>query len=419
MRILCTGDAHLGRSPSRIPGTPEELSVGHVWQASVEWAIANAVDAVVLTGDMADNKNSYFEAFGALRSGIDRLSSAGIPVYAVAGNHDYDVFPRLVADMRPGSVTLLGASGTWSCATLQTHSGEEACLIGWSFPKSHCSTSPLDSFTPTDRDIPVIAVVHGDLDAGQNAYAPLSSSAMQLQPVNAWLLGHVHAPMWKNDSGASILYPGSLQPLDPGEPGTHGPWLITIMRNGAVEAEQLPLATLRYETVNVDVSDLSSIEQIESEVSQVLMRRSDELSGQLPSLLRVIYRLRLSGRSRLYRELKLQPWSELMQFQPDSGILRGSIDRVIPSVIPDRDLEEISAFGDPPAIVAKWLLSLKAQIAPEELLCEAREAVEKVYRTKAYTPLGSDEPAADSAAKLLIEQGELLLDELMSQKSHE
>ena len=419
MRILCTGDAHLGRFPSRIPGTPEELSVGHVWQASVDWAIANTVDAVVLTGDMADNKNSYFEAYGTLRSGIDRLNTAGIPVYAVAGNHDFDVFPRLVADMRPGSVTLLGASGTWSSATLQTHSGEEACLIGWSFPKSHFSTSPLDSFTPTDRDIPVIAVVHGDLDAGQNAYAPLSSSAMQLQPVNAWLLGHVHAPMWKNESGALILYPGSLQPLDPGEPGTHGPWLITIMQNGAVEAEQLPLATLRYETVNIDVSDLSTIEQIESKVSDSLRLRTEELSKRLPDLLRVVYRLELSGRSRLYRELKRQNWSDLLQSELNSGSLHGTVDSITPSVTPDRDLHEIASFGDPPAVVAQWLIDLKAQDMSEELLRDARDAISKVYQSRAYAPLNDPEMEAGSAERLLIEQGELLLDELMNQKAHE
>lgn len=419
MRILCTGDAHLGRFPSRIPGTPEELSVGHIWQASVDWAIANTVDAVVLTGDMADNKNSYFEAYGTLRSGIDRLNTAGIPVYAVAGNHDYDVFPRLVADMRPGSVKLLGAGGKWSSATLRTQSGAEACLIGWSFTEAHCPISPLDSFQCPEVDIPIIAVVHGDLDGGQSAYAPLNGTVMQMQPVSVWLLGHIHAPKWISGSGAPILYPGSLQPLDPGEPETHGPWLIKITQDGSLEAEQLPLATVRYETVSIDVSDLSTIEQIESKVSDSLRLRTEELSKQLPNLLRVVYRLELSGRSRLYRELKRQNWSDLLQSELNSGSLHGTVDSITPSVTPDRDLHEIAGFGDPPAVVAQWLIDLKAQDMSEELLRDAHDAISKVYQSRAYAPLNDPEMEAGSAERLLIEQGELLLDELMNQKAHE
>ena len=419
MRLLVTGDAHLGRFPSRIPDAPAELSVGHVWMDAVDQAIKHNVDAVIFTGDMVDNKNNYFEAFGVLKTGISSLIDQHIPVYAVAGNHDYDVFPRLVEDLPDGSIHLLGPGGTWSRATLKSASGEEICLMGWSFPSSHHQQSPMESFPQHHGEMPTIGVVHGDLDGGHNAYAPLSSVALQQQPVAIWLLGHVHAPKWIPAPGAPILYTGSLQPLDPGEPGKHGPWLITVKPNTDVKANQLPLATVRYEQVSIDVSALTDTDQIESRLSQELQQRTDALSREFSALKCVVYRLVLTGRSRLYRELKKQPWTDLRQLQLESGKLRAVVDKITTNLRPDHDLEEISGFGDPPAVLAQWLLELKSQRSQEQLEGEALNAIAKVYQANAYAPLGRDEPDPDIAIKLLIEQGELLLDELMNQKAHE
>ncbi|MDE2732027.1 MAG: DNA repair exonuclease [Bacteroidota bacterium] len=419
MKILVTGDAHLGRYPSRIPDSSKELSVGQVWEASVDWAIGHKVDAVVLTGDMADNKNSYFEAYSVLKRGIDRLVDQAIPVYAVAGNHDFGVFPRLVEDLQVEGVKLLGPGGTWSRAILHTASGEEACLTGWSFPQFHFRASPLDTFPVPNTDIPVIGVVHGDLDGGQSDYAPLITSELQQQPVAVWLLGHIHAPKWIPRPGAGILYPGSLQALDPGEPGPHGPWLITISQGGKVTATQLPLATVRYETVEINVSGLSDLDQIESGISRNLQRRTEVLSGNYPALRRVIYRPELTGKSRLYRAIKRQQWTQLTHLELESRELRGTVDRITPNVTPYHDLAEISGFSDPPGVLAQWLLDLKEARIPDELRDQAVKAIRHVLRAKAYAPLGSHEPDPASVEQLLIEQGELLLDELMNQKIHE
>ena len=134
IKLLCLGDAHLGRYPSRVPTDDPSLSVRSVWRRAVTQAIENNVDAVILTGDMADNNNSYFEAYGALRSEISRLSQCDIPVVAVAGNHDHEVFPRLADSISDDNLTLLGQSGTWEEEILKTRSGRSLRFVGWSFP---------------------------------------------------------------------------------------------------------------------------------------------------------------------------------------------------------------------------------------------------------------------------------------------
>jgi DNA end-binding protein Ku len=63
--LLCTGDLHLGRFPTRVPPDVRELSVEHVWKQIVSEAIHRRVDALVLTGDVADRQNAFFQ-------GVDR-----------------------------------------------------------------------------------------------------------------------------------------------------------------------------------------------------------------------------------------------------------------------------------------------------------------------------------------------------------
>ncbi|MCH8057867.1 MAG: hypothetical protein IIB78_08355, partial [Proteobacteria bacterium] len=57
-RLLCVGDIHLGRRPSRIPQDIDEYGVNladltpvAAWKKAVAWAIDNDIDAVVLAGD--------------------------------------------------------------------------------------------------------------------------------------------------------------------------------------------------------------------------------------------------------------------------------------------------------------------------------------------------------------------------------
>ena len=419
MNILCIGDAHLGLSSSQIEYASEDLSIAQVWQASIDEAVSRKVDAVVLTGDMADSENSYFEAYGVLKRGIDRLTQHNIPVFAVAGNHDFDVFPRLVDDMQSDNITLLGPDGTWTTAVLTTESGERIAFTGWSFPSKHFTSSPLDSFQLPDENVPIIGVVHGDLDGGQSSYAPLKSSMLQQLPVSIWLLGHIHAAKYYQGPGTPILYPGSLQALDAGETGTHGPWLVTLEAGDAIQVRQLPLATVRYEKTDIDVSGLTGKDEIESRMAERLHQSTADLALEFAALRHVIYRPRLLGKTTQYRELRKRNWSELGQLVTNAGALRGSVDRVLVDVRPDHDLEEIAGFGDPPAVLAQWLLDLKHNPDSHPLMHDALVAFEKISKAKPYAPLGKGLPDSETITALVIQQGELLLEELMSQRDHE
>jgi hypothetical protein len=128
MKILCSGDLHLGRRSSRLPAGVDAgaHSATAAWKALVELAIAERVDLVALSGDLVDRANRYFEAFGPLEAGVRRLTAAGIPTVAVAGNHlrQGDRIRRGTQLVR-WPVTLRGSSGfvTLVCPRGTVHRG--------------------------------------------------------------------------------------------------------------------------------------------------------------------------------------------------------------------------------------------------------------------------------------------------------
>ncbi|NBC01648.1 MAG: DNA repair exonuclease [Bacteroidetes bacterium] len=423
LRLLCTGDVHLGRRPTRVPAD-EALTVERVWQACVQAAIREAVDAVVLTGDLIDRENRYFEAIGPLLQGLQHLAAASIPVYAVAGNHDFDTLPGVQAFDREG-VHLLGVPGEWTQQPLKKDGETVAILTGWSFPQQHVDRSPLRSFERPVTDHPVIGVLHADAGTAQSRYAPVSHQALQQSGVDLWLLGHLHRPQTLALPGTPVLYPGSPQPLDPGEQGVHGPWIIDVPAGGTPTLTQRPLATLRYAEVVVSLDGCATPDEIRR---QTTLAVEDALAAHVAEqepLRHLRCRLRFEGRTPLHRTVD----DRLAALAPDLSVMNGSatatVERVTVATRPVHDLQALAQGNDPPAVLAQLLLAVEEGREVDGLAAlEARlsHALRRLQRSARYQPLRQDADIdwtseAGAPQDLLQRQGLLLLDALLAAQS--
>ena len=289
--------------------------------------------------------------------------------------------------------------------------------MGWSFPSSHYNQSPLDSLGLSQSNDFTIGIVHGDLDT-QTPYAPLATQDLVDQPVDLWLLGHVHAPKLHGDHRVPILYPGSPQPLDPGEPGTHGPWMITISQDNQISPVQLPLASVRYETISVDVSAAVQISDVKTLVAEQLEQRGSELLESHPNLQYLSCRPVLTGQTRLHRTLSIEGLPDVDDLDVHVGQCSITVDKVFVETSPTRDLNEIARLNnDPPGILAQWILEL-TNGGDNILLDPARKSAATVYKSAGFKTLREKEPDAATLSRLVIQQSMLLLDELLAQKEN-
>lgn len=426
VRVLATADIHIGRRPSRLAGAENaaRYSCAQMWSNVVERAIELEVDLVALAGDVVDHENRFFEATGPLEDGLIQLAEAGIPTYAVGGNHDFDVLPKIVDTVGSEWLHLLGRSGRWEQAIYERDGKPALRIHGWSFPTATVAASPLDDYRlKDDASLPTLGLLHADLDARHSEYAPVLREELLQRPVSAWVLGHVHRPQWEPPrAGPGLLYTGSPQAMDPGETGPHGPWLVELHGPRRVGARQLAMSRVRYENLPVDLTGLGDRDELESHltasVSQYLSDLDEETEEPIEQL---SLRLVLCGRTPLSSQLEILTRPMVEHFERRHRGMTARIDKVSNETSPVVDLDELAEKHDPTGVLARTLLSLQSNGSSQEtadLIRKAHARMMEVHNAPAYSGLRSDAPPTpEQARETLIRQGRLLLDTLLAQRS--
>ena len=307
MKALITGDIHLGKRSAQIDCESDILSAKSSWLNIVNYSVENGVDMVILTGDVVDRDNRYFEASGPFIEGLRILTVNNIVTYIVSGNHDFDVLPQLVDVAGFKSVRLLGQGGNWE-SVLFEKDDKTLQVIGWSFPAMYVRSNPLESFTVdiVRDDIPTFVVVHGDAYSANTPYAPLDVGRLKsLRNIDAVLLGHIHKSEVFNESAPLIFYCGSPHALSPKERGIHGPYILSV-EGRDISYEQIPLSPVRYEELRVDVSGVADEEGFRKTIHAGLREFVSALdkNGHLRF---VSLDIKLSGSNNRIREIEL--WS--------------------------------------------------------------------------------------------------------------
>ncbi|HEY9425750.1 MAG TPA: DNA repair exonuclease [Gemmatimonadaceae bacterium] len=427
MKVLCAGDLHIGRRPTRLPpgADSRRLSCARAWEALVEYAVDQRVDVLALSGDVVDQSNKFYEAIGPLERGLRHLAAAGVVTVAVAGNHDYDVLPQIARSIGDGSFRLLGAGGEWERFTIKRESGETLHVDGWSFPAEHVRQNPLDSygFAP-DGDTPTLGLLHADLDAPRSSYAPVMLSDLQARSVALWLLGHIHVPkLHSARHGAPVLYPGSLQPMDPGEPGVHGAWLLELKPLAAAEPRIVPLASVRYAAAEADVTGVASIAELRTLVNERLRSSITQLVDESGARLHALsLRLGIVGSTSLHRQIEHELTTLREDFDWRSGDASAFVEAISVATRPVRDLDALARGDDAVALLARLARDLASpgghDVASASLMDGARAAASTLLDARQYRYVADLRDGFDDGSlRVLVAQQSLsLLDELLAQK---
>lgn len=428
MKVLCAGDLHIGRRPTRLPPDADarQLSCARAWEVMVEYAVDQRVDLLALSGDLVDQSNKFYEAIGPLERGLRQLRDAGVVTVAVAGNHDYDVLPQLARSIGDDSFRLLGAGGEWERVTITNGAGERLHVDGWSFPSEQVRDNPLASYDlRADGDTPILGLLHADLDAPRSSYAPVSLSDLQTRPVTLWLLGHIHAPkLHRARHGSPVLYPGSPQPMDPGEPGVHGVWLLDLRPLAPAEPRMIPLASVRYATAEVDMTGAATIPELRALVNERLRSSIAELVAESGARLRVLsLRLRVGGSTALHRQVE----HELMKLREDFDWRTGDVSAFVEATTavtrPVRDLDALARGDDAVALLARLARDFSSPASGHDagsaaLMEGVRGAAAALLDAKQYRCVDDLRRGFDdgSLRALVAQQSLSLLDELLAQK---
>lgn len=267
----------------------------------VNVAVEEAVDIVVLAGDVYDTAEYEVRAQLRFTDGLRRLGDAGIRVFVAHGNHDPLTTGFRRAAQLPDNVTVFDP-GDPQVHRVDLPGGHVVHVAGVSFATKHETSNLAALFRELETPAAAtVGVLHANVGSSteHGPYAPCTTSDLESAPVGYWALGHIHKrAVHPIGPGRWWAYPGNLQGRSSkaSECGPKGFLLIPVTPDGFAEPEFRPCAEVRFERIDVDVSTCANLEEVIDAIEVSAVEGIEDLCT-------VVARVRLTGRSDLHTDL--------------------------------------------------------------------------------------------------------------------
>lgn len=420
LTFIHTADLHLGSPFSGIARMDADIAA-HLSRAGydayeriVDIAIEQAVDFVVIAGDIYESANQRIAEQLRFHAGLERLAAAGIAVYICCGNHD-------PAKGWSQEIVWPDAVHFFSSQTPEEVWHERdgvpvAVIAGMSYPKRDVTENLALRYPERADDWPfTIGMLHCTIgtNTGHDSYAPCSLSDLTEKGYDYWALGHVHKPAVLQEESPAIVYAGIPQGRDIGEAGPRGCYLVTVDRGADVRTEFIETASVVWQEAEVSIDGIATPDELRRKIeTRIEEIRREEIHTENAACA-VICRITLTGRGDVHRDLvqegALQDLSEYFCEQEAGMENAVYIERFIDTTTLPIDRDAVMQRGDLVADVLSISEQMQQTGAVDAALAEELNGLFEKYRRKdVLTEIGEEELIA-----LVREAETYLLDHLL------
>ncbi|MFP4032629.1 MAG: exonuclease SbcCD subunit D [Desulfococcaceae bacterium] len=242
----------------------------------VELAKSLPADFVVFAGDIFDRDWKDYNTGLFFVHQMSRLKEAGIPVFAIVGNHD--AASRMTRRLPyPENVRIL------STAAPETVRLEHlpVAIHGQGYNSPKVTQSLVQSYPSRVEGCFNIGLLHTSADGrpGHNPYAPCSLDDMLRHGYDYWALGHVHDREILHEN-PHVIFPGNIQGRHVKEGGARGCTVVRVDDAGRAEVEFHALDVFRWARLTVDVSGAADGEKAVDRAMAAIERAMEENEGR-------------------------------------------------------------------------------------------------------------------------------------------
>ncbi len=307
MKFIHAADLHID-SPMRglnsYDGAPVELLRGATRRALValvELALREKIDLLLLAGDIFDRDLGDFSAALFFRQQMARLTSTGIQVFVVKGNHDAEgQITKRLPDL-PGMHFFSARQ-----AEVFDLSALGVAVHGKSFPERVVSSDLVPSYPDAVAGRFNIGMLHTSLSGRppHDPYAPTTVETLVGKNYDYFALGHVHQREVVRQADPRIVFPGNLQGRHVNETGSKGCELVTVEGGVITSAEHVSLDVVRWHHLVIDATGLGDLTALASRFQQACRAATENDAEHLHAM-----RVTLQGESALAALEALEPGS--------------------------------------------------------------------------------------------------------------
>lgn len=407
--FIHTADLHLGAPFSGLraqsPRWADTLltAIPTAFQRMIDTAITEAVDFVIIAGDIFDSARPSYADFALFMDGLQQLAAADIPVYCCTGNHDplstwsaeYGTLPpntHLFSAEAPSFFTFIkggdgvhgahtargahsavgahdasatAASATAASATAANAADPIRVVLGGrgyyarSFPQD-CDVSEGITWANCCAALPAnqepdftIGVIHTGLNIDPTR-SPVEPRELMRRGLDYWACGHIHQKVLIPPEAPVIAFSGCPQGRAIQETGDHGILLVTLTcddtTSGGLTRKQpnriefIPTAPVVWQRFEVDVSECETVTQIQEKIQATQFTLNARSHAQ-----HMICRVRLVGTTALHAQLTERVCEDMRHALNDAYDFF-FIDALLSATRPPLDREKLAAEGLFPAV---------------------------------------------------------------------
>lgn len=373
----------------------------------VDLTIQQQADILVMAGDVYDEAEKEARAQLRFSKAMRKLTDAGVKVFVAHGNHDPITSSYEPVAALPDEVVVFGENEP-QLHQVKLKSGSEISVVGVSFGRKHEDQNLARRFHGLSCDpTQTIGVLHTNV--GSNSvhgnYAPCSKEDLEVAPVGYWALGHIHdRQVHSMGPGRWWAYSGNLQgrSTKATECGPKGALVVPILSDGFGEPVFHPCDTVRFERVDVDVSEAQNLQEAFEIIDDRLRTLEDSANGRV-----MVARIRLIGTSLANGQIREQ--TDLIGMIREFLTTSVHLAKIEVTTRPKIDRDQLLQRND---LLSDILLALDQTVFTSEQLLEIVEDQMPAKAAKRLMALLSERPelAAD-----VMEQVELLLIECLEE----
>lgn len=290
MKILHMGDFHLDSAFSgfsKEEADKRRAELRDCFVRVMKLAKDRGVSLVLISGDLFDtpfcSSATRNAVFGAIRE-------FAFPVIISPGNHDFYNKNGTYSDKNlPDNAFVFTSSeiGRFDFDDLGIS------VLGYAFTSDRYEENPLINDVPLSEGNINVLCAHTEIGVNFSKYAPMSAQGIAKHGFTYAALGHVHVAGEPLKIGNSVIaYSGFPQGRSFDELHEGGAYIVDIDPSSkTVELERIVLSTTTYEIERVDITSLSSDEDVIREIQKLISARGYGnknalriyLTGSIPS----------------------------------------------------------------------------------------------------------------------------------------
>lgn len=250
LKILHSADLHLDSAFEALPATAAAVrrrEQRQLLQRMAELAKREAVDLVLLSGDLFDSENSYYETGEELLRAFRAIEA---PVIIAPGNHDYYSLRSPYARLAfPGNVYVF-PENVISCVELKSMGVR---VYGAAFTEKH-SKPLMENFRAKDDNFINLMCLHAEVGVRDSLYNAVSEEALARSGLDYAAFGHVHKASGLKKAGQTwYSWPGCPEGRGFDECGERYVNLIELEGENC-QLRQVSISLRKYEQLRVDIS---------------------------------------------------------------------------------------------------------------------------------------------------------------------